>query len=238
MSKGTRWLIGLALASSTILMLWLAVFDWAAWVCRAPAADAGKPLAAGLIACAEFWINRYQTLVGAIVAVGAAYVAWVAVRKQIEVGRAQIAIALGDIEPEMWIQHEKGKTFSGTQLVSLHILNNNRRPLQIDGLELIGPTSALMTVNDATNGSNVVPVGAGAIARQHRFRLRMHGTRPSAPEVSRKLFLLNIATMGQNDAGTQIIRREIALVRLHYTVLGGDIKSCSTDLSCMMIFNS
>lgn len=44
--------------------------------------------------CFEFWFSRYQTLIGALVALLAAFIAWIGIRRQLAISRQQTAIAL------------------------------------------------------------------------------------------------------------------------------------------------
>lgn len=58
------------------------------------AQDAGsRPLSTGGLACTEFWLNRYQTLIGALVAIGAAIVAYNGVKLQIASAEKQVRIS-------------------------------------------------------------------------------------------------------------------------------------------------
>jgi hypothetical protein len=93
MSRNTRWLIGLAVAGSIMMLLALIVFDWMSSTCRLPSGVSDKPLAEGPIGCFEFWIARYQTFIGAAVALIAAGAAWVGVRRQIDKASRQIEIS-------------------------------------------------------------------------------------------------------------------------------------------------
>lgn len=69
------------------------------------ASDPGmRPIGSGALACTEFWLNRYQTLIGAVTAVFAAAFAWRGValqvassERQVAIGRRQSAIALIDV---------------------------------------------------------------------------------------------------------------------------------------------
>jgi hypothetical protein len=47
----------------------------------------------GALNCFDFWLNRYQTLIGAVVAVGAAAFAWFGINKQVAVANGQAQIA-------------------------------------------------------------------------------------------------------------------------------------------------
>lgn len=73
-------------------------FTWAtgeAGICDAPhvkavLADHGKD---GALSCFDFWLNRYQTLVGAFTAIGAAWYAGMLVRRQITKSDEQLRLA-------------------------------------------------------------------------------------------------------------------------------------------------
>lgn len=93
MSKGTLVLIGLAMAGAVIAPLGIAAFDWMSWTCRVPSGEAAKLLDLTPMGCFEFWINRYQTLLGAGAAIFAAAVAWAGVSGQIEKANEQIFIS-------------------------------------------------------------------------------------------------------------------------------------------------
>lgn len=97
-------LLALAVLGAVAAVFCLAAFDWTAWACRLPPGEEGKVLTPGVGGCAEYWLNRYQALIGALVAIGAAAFAWRGVvmqvasaEKQVRIGRRQSAIALIEV---------------------------------------------------------------------------------------------------------------------------------------------
>ncbi|WP_157064309.1 hypothetical protein [Methylobacterium tarhaniae] len=74
-------------------MFALVAISWMGFVCEKSSIDAGKPLIAGEFGCVEFWINRYQSSVAALVAIFAAGLAWKGVQGQIETSKQQVDVA-------------------------------------------------------------------------------------------------------------------------------------------------
>lgn len=93
MTRSTWPLIALALLGACAAVFCLAAFDWMDGACRLPAGEDGKILTKNAWGCFEFWLNRYQTLLSAGVAVGAAWYAGHWVKRQIILGRKQLAAA-------------------------------------------------------------------------------------------------------------------------------------------------
>lgn len=97
-------LLALAVLGAVAAVFCLAAFDWTVWACRLPTGEEGKVLTPGVGGCIEYWLNRYQALIGALVAIGAAAFAWRGVvmqvasaEKQVRIGRRQSAIALIEV---------------------------------------------------------------------------------------------------------------------------------------------
>ncbi|MBA8912052.1 hypothetical protein [Methylorubrum thiocyanatum] len=78
-----------AIAAVSLAGLWL---NAEPYICPIPTAvlSGEKPAQPP---CFEFWFNRYQTLIGSLVAIGAAGLAWKATSKTIAFGREQVAIS-------------------------------------------------------------------------------------------------------------------------------------------------
>lgn len=91
----------LALTGALAIFVVFAAMPWMAQTCTETNIDAGKPLLAGAGGCIEFWFNRYQTLLGVLAAVGAAWVTWRGAMKQ--VGRADAQIGL--LRQQLAIDH-------------------------------------------------------------------------------------------------------------------------------------
>lgn len=58
----------LALFGAALTFFLFAAVPWMAQSCDASRIDAGKPLLAGAGGCVEFWLNRYQAFISAIIA--------------------------------------------------------------------------------------------------------------------------------------------------------------------------
>lgn len=130
-------LLALAVFGAVAAVFCLAAFDWTAWACRLPTGEEGKILTPSFGGCVEFWLNRYQTLIGAVVAIAAAAIAWIAVQQQVAVARKQLDLTLGYAEPEFVIAKSGWDTFT------IHIFSQSRYPIVVESIELLMPDQAI-----------------------------------------------------------------------------------------------
>jgi hypothetical protein len=99
-------------------------------------AEAAGPLKPGDPAACfiEFWLNRYQTMISAFVALFAAFVAanpsW-----------RQLAVLTGDVPPDFWVDWslEPGSGEGQLENALLKVLNRNRRAMRIRRIRLVEP---------------------------------------------------------------------------------------------------
>ena len=87
MTTHTRLRLG-----AVALVLLVVVLLSGAHLCGVAQDPGSRPLSAGALACTEFWLNRYQTLLGAAAALIAAAIAWIGIRKQLEKADEQIVV--------------------------------------------------------------------------------------------------------------------------------------------------
>ncbi|MFB0490240.1 hypothetical protein ABIE45_002826 [Methylobacterium sp. OAE515] len=85
-------LLALAVLGAVAVVFCLAAFDWITWACRLPVGEEGKVLTPGFGGCIEFWLNRYQTSIGAVAALIAGFAAWQGAMKQVARADAQIVL--------------------------------------------------------------------------------------------------------------------------------------------------
>lgn len=95
--------------------------------------------------CAEFWLNRYQTLLSAALAFATAIVAAALLWEQLRANRLQANAALGNLEPEFSIDWAFNIGSSEGQLddAILRIQNLNRAPITLRRVRLVRPIAAM-----------------------------------------------------------------------------------------------
>src|SRR4051794_32610977 len=81
---GKQFLLGVVLLGIAINL-----FVWAGYSCSSP--SWAKIIDLGSGSCAEFWFNRYQTLIAGFAALGGAWITVAAMRQQAETARADEA---------------------------------------------------------------------------------------------------------------------------------------------------
>lgn len=86
MTTHTRLRLGAA-----ALVFLVVVLLSGAHLCGVAQDPGSRPLSTGALACTEFWLNRYQTLVGAAVAIAAAFAAYRMARRQVDKTQEQLA---------------------------------------------------------------------------------------------------------------------------------------------------
>jgi hypothetical protein len=90
----------------------------------------------------EYWLNRYQTLIGALAALAAAWYAGRWVSCQVTLAQKQLDAAMGDLPPD-FVLEPAGYEGSPSELqiedLILRVNNQNRRPLQIISVSLRPP---------------------------------------------------------------------------------------------------
>ncbi|WP_146221809.1 hypothetical protein [Methylobacterium sp. B4] len=232
MSRDTWALIGLAAAGSIAVTLANTASSWSGSVCALPARDGGGPLFPGMLGCIEFWLNRYQTTLGAITALIAARVAWRAVQHQVAVSREQTAIAIGDIRPDFWIEPGGRELYSEAPKIVLHIVNNNRRPVDLLGIEILKPQRMALSTH-SFNEYVVGRVGAAvASVRNIGIQRRIPGTRPAAPEASKLSLYLNMNIVGRPPVGGVNPHQEQVSIRVRYQVIGTNVGTECVTLRC------
>jgi hypothetical protein len=138
----------------------------------------------GALNCFDFWLNRYQTLVGAIVAVGAAAIAWIAVQQQVAVARKQLDLALGYADPEFIVAKDGFDTFV------IRIFSQSRYPIVISSIELLMREEAIMDV---------------------RCRQRPNDFRKFGIQVREQLVLGTLQIPGSLRPGSEIVEYEIEI---------------------------
>ncbi len=133
--------------------------------------------------CAEFWLNRYQTLIGAVVAVCAALYAgyWVkrqlaATGEQIKLQREQNEIVRGLEQPSFWLE-TKGDGEMISPEVLLFCENWNRHPVEIVDTVCVEPMRCAQDVIIVARQGN----GDGRVIR---------GTNPRSEVVSREIYIV------------------------------------------------
>ncbi|KQQ83634.1 hypothetical protein ASF65_20430 [Aureimonas sp. Leaf324] len=92
----------------------------------------------------EHWLNRYQTLLGAFIALAAAFIAAYPAWRQL---RATI----GDRDPEFWLDwsHNIGGSYGDVEDALLGIVNLNRRTLALKKVVILRPTGTSLGVAEA-----------------------------------------------------------------------------------------
>ena len=103
--------------------------------CSAPAiVDAAQHI--GSMACADYWLYRYQTLIvgaGSIIAAG---VAAFLLSLQLWQIRNQTSIAIGDLAPDFILRRARPEQ---QHEFEIDIINQNRRPIEVLALRVVSP---------------------------------------------------------------------------------------------------
>ena len=112
----------------------------------------------------EFWLNRYQALMAAGVAILAAFIAARPAWRQLQATERQLAALNGDLPPDIWIQSrfdlnvEHGALENGVLVVA----NRNRFPIRLKVIELIEPDIPILVyeyydADDCSGGKSFIP---------------------------------------------------------------------------------
>jgi hypothetical protein len=140
MSLSGRRLAILAVTLPVALLI-LALETGAMDLCGPSKAAVTPGAEAPALCYAEFWLNRYQTLIAAVVALGAAVYAGLPAWRQLRATEQQLAALMGDLPPDMWVDWEIEAGSGPGQLENavLTIVNRNRRALRVRCVRLLKP---------------------------------------------------------------------------------------------------
>lgn len=182
--------------------------------------------------CFDFWLNRYQTLIGAIVAVAAAGAAWLAVLKQVDVARQQIKVMTGDLDPDFFIRqviYGKHSTVINTVLTAVNL---NRRDLNIRCVEVVAPPSARGVLGRRDGERNMHRMFAGHDNRIFYIESRVPGTHPTASEANKAEFDLGLVVAEEERPNVDSRVAVRLIVRLQYEIVGRRAETYTTDVEC------
>jgi K+/H+ antiporter YhaU regulatory subunit KhtT len=126
--------------------------------------------------CAEFWLYRYQSLVGGLCTLAGAVLASWFVSQQIKEARKQTTIMLGDMYPD-FILRGQHRYFS-SEAFELLIVNQNRRPVEINYVRVISHANIEAIID---NTGEVKVFGKDENGRS-QIKVLIPGTRPAAEE--------------------------------------------------------
>jgi len=107
----------------------------------------------------EFWLNRYQTLIAALIALGAAMYAGRAAWSQLQATERQLAVLLGDLPPDIWVDWEWELDTDEGRLepAILTVQNLNRRGLRVRRIQLLEPRNVPIWVYDIEKKADPLP---------------------------------------------------------------------------------
>ncbi len=220
-------LLALAILGASATVFCLAAFDWMAWTCNVPGSEPSKPFGLGPGACIEFWLYRYQTLIGAVVAMLAAGAAWFAVQQQVAIARAQLDAATGNVDPQFVLV--KAPMYDRFVLW-VHNLNSNA--LVIDRVILLTPRSMICEAQYRREAGPLREIGSQKSENTIDMNLRVPGTAPSAADVSQIEMHLTTTLSGSIPVGEGIEALSIARFAIYYRTMNPDQSRHRIDVAC------
>jgi hypothetical protein len=177
--------------------------------------------------CAEFWLNRYQALIGAAVTFGAAVIAYVAVQQQVRVARRQLDAATGNVDPQFLL--EKGNAFDEFTIL---VFNLNRMPIFIDRITLTTNDQAITDAEYKTGPGYFRKLGQLQSEQHLLTTLRLPGTAPSAAETSFAEIRLGTTMYGRRIEAVHTGEVAEARFTLIYRVMSPNATINLLTLSC------
>lgn len=103
--------------------------------CSAPAIiDAAQHI--GSMACTDYWLYRYQTLVVGVGSISAAVTAAFLLSLQLRQTRNQTSIAIGDLAPDFILRRARPEQ---QHEFEIDIINQNRRPIEVLTIRVVAP---------------------------------------------------------------------------------------------------
>jgi hypothetical protein len=179
--------------------------------------------------CAEFWLNRYQTLLSGLLALASAIIAAILLQRQLAANRLQVAAATGDLDPDFFLEWDTSFDGSAGDLEDgiLRIQNYNRRPISLRKIQVVSPRAGFIPAEfeigkDGAKGIRVEQIDGSTFV----FNRWIQGRDPVGGAVADVLRLM--ITDGGDPAlsGTD----QPVHVRVDYHLLGNPTEARQVDV--------
>jgi hypothetical protein len=174
--------------------------------------------------CFDFWLARYQTITTGALSLAAAILAASMLWRQIKVSESQANVMAGLIEPDFWAVPISGmiKLYDHPELCGfeVHCINHGRRIIELTAIAIVRPAIAscdvrwggVRLVDEQDDGSM-------------KLRIRIPGSRPSAPEAT-EFGELMVLVRFADLAETYPVECEI-----RYRVFASDVTYCRRTIT-------
>lgn len=185
----------------------------------------------GAANCFDFWLNRYQGLIGAVISLAAIVAAWIAVQAQIKVANTQAAIAMGDVPPDFFLWGAELNPLTGISTIEIHINNNNRLAIHIDRIHVDVPSDIVFITMERRQGDKDRHIWFSRQPTGYGLSEFIEGTRPSASEVTQAVIRLKPIFVPKRLPREQLLFQYVKL-KIRYSYKAPQSKSYWIALEC------
>jgi hypothetical protein len=184
--------------------------------CKAPAiVDAAQHM--GSMACADYWIYRYQTLIVGAGSITAAATAAFLLSLQLRQTRNQTSIAIGDLAPDFILRRARPDQ---QHEFEIDIINQNRRPIEVLTISVVSPDH----ISFAIPYDEQLPYWKLDPTREAKFNgFIVRGSPPGAHEFSQKTLKAGLFYNPGYQAESVDLTMEI-----HFEILGTGKRQAQT----------